>query len=347
MKLERLKARGFEYLFRDPDSQIVYFRRYTKRTGAVFRSLRTKDLAEAKRARDRLLGEMDPKKTKPIYLALELFDQWVESKKIAGASDGTITSILASRKYLAPFLETMTVEDITSAWWMAEYVKTVREQTHAKRKFFNDKKWLVSFLRAQVEAGTITKAPKLVNPDKKSEVGRAFTDDEVSTLLNFAQNEDLRLAILMASTMGMRRLEIFALRCDRIDLKKRAIKLKAEDTKIRKPRSFAISEACWPLIKARCMPGAIWIFPSSQDPAKPIHKDGFKTAWTNLRKTTNINGRFHDLRHTFLTKAFKAPGANAALICHYAGLSLEVAQEVYLHFNESDTASVAALVNYE
>jgi integrase len=347
VKLEKLKARGFEYLFRDPESQIVYFRRYTKRTGQVFKSLRTRDLTEAKKLRDTLIRELDPKKTKQVYLALELFDQWIESKKIAGASEGTLTSIRSSRNYLAPYLDTMTVDEITSAWWMTTYVKEVRVQTHSKRKFFNDKKWLVNFLKSQVEAETITKMPKLVNPDRKSEVGKVFTDEEVSTLLNFAQNEDLRLALLMALTMGMRRLEIFHLKCARVDLKKRSIKLKEEDTKIRKARSFAISAACWPLIQARCKPGSIWVFPSHLDPAKPLHRDGFKTAWTNLRRTTGITGRFHDLRHTFLTKAFKTKGANSALICDYAGLSLEVAQKVYLHFNESDTAEVAGLVSYE
>ncbi len=347
MRLEKLKGRGLEYLHRHPVSKVIYFRRYTKKTGEVFKSLRTADPAEAKRLRDDLLSGGVKRKVIHKYLALEHFDLWITRKQTAGASPATITSIRASRAHLAPFLEVMLLEEITSVWWETEYILQVRAKTHAKRKFFNDKKWLTSFMKQMQEDGAIVRAPKFVNPDVKTSVGRAFTDDEVASLIYGAQSEDLRLAILMAATMGMRRLEIFALRCDRVDLKKRVIRLRAEDTKIRRARSFAISDDCWAKIMVRCRKGSVWVFPSAADPLKPLHKDGFKTAWTNLRRTTGIKGRFHDLRHTFLTKAFKAPGANPALICHYAGLSLEVAQSTYLHFTEEDTAAVAGLVTYE
>jgi integrase len=342
-----MKGRGMEHLHRDPVSKIIYFRRYTKKTGPKFKSLRTRDPAEAKDKRDEMLASIEPRKKVGRPLALELFDDWVDVKKIEGASDGTLTSIAASRAHLAPFLEIMLPDEITSPWWAKEYIKTVRAKTHAKRKFFNDRKWLSAYLRWLFENGVLTKLPKLVNPDEKSGVGRAFTDDEVTALIHHAQNDDLRLAILMASTMGMRRLEVFALRCDRVDLKNKVIRLRVEDTKIRKGRAFAISDVCWPLIQARCKPGSIWVFPSKFDKRLCLHKDGFKTAWTNLRSSLGIKGRFHDLRHTFLTKAFKAQGANPALICHYAGLSLEVAQSTYLHFDEKDTAAVAELVRYE
>lgn len=243
MKLEKITGRGMEYLYRDPKSLIYYFRRETKREGQIFRSLRTKELKEAKEKRDEILRGSAPKKTKTVLLAGELFEEWFESKKVT-ASTGTISSIAASRAYLAPFLETMLLEEITSNWWLVEYIKRVREQTHDKRKFFNDRKWLTAFLHAQVEAGRIKRIPKLENPDGETAVGKVFSDAEVMDLINFAQNKDLRLAILMAVTMGMRRSEVFGLRCDRVDLKKRVIRLRAEDTKIRKARAFAISEAC-------------------------------------------------------------------------------------------------------
>lgn len=243
MRLEKLSGRGLEYLFVDPQSGIIYFRRYTKGQGEVFKSLKTKEKSAAKEARDALVGSKEAVIKKPrVKLALDLFDEWFEMRKIEDISAATKTSIAASRAHLAPFLEVMRVEEITSLWWANTYIKKVREKTHAKRKFFNDRKWLVAFLRSMVEQNELQKIPKLVNPDPKARAGKVFTDDDVSALLNFAQNDDLR--------------------------------------------------------------------------------------------------------HTFLTKAFKAPGANAALICTYAGLTLEVAQEVYLHLNENDTAAVAELVTY-
>lgn len=347
MRLEKLTGRGLEHLHRDPKSKILYFRRYTKKTGELFKSLRTKDVAKAKELRDEMLAAPAIPTVIHKYLALEHFDLWITRKEIAGVSKGTLTSIRATRAYLAPFLETLLLEELTSVWWETKYIYEVRAKTHAKRKFFNDAKWITSFMKQMKEDGLIIRAPKFINPDAKSSVGRAFTDDEVASLIHGAQNEDLRLAILMGCTMGMRRLEIFSLRCDRVDIAKGVIRLRDEDTKIRKARSFAISPAVLELLRKRCGPTDVWVFPSRTNKFQSLHKDGFKTAWTNLRKITNVKGRFHDLRHTFLTKAFKAPGANAALICHYAGLSLEVAQSTYLHLNEDDTRVVSGLVSYE
>lgn len=346
MKLEKIKARGVDGLYRHPKTGIIYYRKYSKATGEICKSTYTTILEDAKRLAKEFVD-------KPVHkprgqtLALDHFDLWLERRENTGASQGTLTSIRASRAHLAPFLEVMLLEEITSLWWETEYISKVREKTHAKRKFFNDRKWLTSFMIQMQSDGAIVRAPKFVNPDVKTAVGKVFTDEQVGDLLNFAKGDDLRLAILMGVTMGMRRLEVFALRCDRVDLKSKVIKLRAEDTKTRKARSFAISPACWPLIQARCKPGAFWVFPSADDKSKPLHKDGFRTAWSNLKRSQGITGRFHDLRHTFLTKAFKAPGANPALICHYAGLSLEEAERTYLHFTPEDTRAVAGLVSYE
>lgn len=346
MKLEKIKARGVDNLYRSPKSGIIYFRKYRKGFGETYKSTRTRVLEDAKRFVDDMkLG----KKTvvlKGRRLALEMFDVWLANKETLGASKGTITSIRASRAHLAPFLEMLLPEEITAQWWAAEYIPKVREKTHAKRKFFNDRKWLTSFMKSLVESGAISRPPKFVNPDPKTTVGKVFTDDEVSTLIEHAQSDDLKLAILMAATMGMRRLEIFALKCDRVDMRRKVIRLRREDTKTRKARAFAISPATVKLILERCESGSPWVFPSATDKTSPLHKDGFKTAWTNLKRHHGIEGRFHDLRHTFLTKAFKAPGANPALICTYAGLSLEVAERTYLHLTEDDTKAVSVAVSY-
>lgn len=49
----------------------------------------------------------------------------------------------------------------------------------------------------------------------------------------------------------------------------------------------------------------------------------------------------HDLRHTELTRRFKIKGADYALICYQADLSLEMAMETYIHFTPEDTRPVA------
>jgi integrase len=346
MRLEKLKARGCEHLYRHPKFKTFYFRRYTKETGEVTRSLRTTDLTEAKEKRDQMLRgsrkAVVQKKT-----ALELYDDWITRKKAMNLAPATIYSIENTRLTFAPWFAGMMPDEITADWWEAKYVPSTKKTHGGDRRFFNAYKWLNSFLKQLHEDGVIRKLPRIKNPDPKRSVGRVLSDEEVGTLLNFAQSEDLYLAILMASTMGMRRGEIYNLRAEDVNLAKGTIRLVAERTKTRKEREFAISPAALLLVWQRAQKGSQWIFPSKVNPCKAQHRDGYKTGWLNLKKMTGIKCRFHDLRHTFLTKAFAAPGANPALICHYAGLSLEVAERVYLHLNDEHSRQVAGLVTYD
>lgn len=352
MKLEKIRARGCDGLYRDLETKIIYFRKFRTGRGELKKSLRTKDLEEGKRKRDNLLEQMSSSATRAKALskqsktALELFDAWIARKVDQNKSEATLVSIRSSRRHFAPYLETLLPDELTAEWWEAIYIREVRSKTHRGRKFFNDRKWLNGFLRQLQEDSVLARVPKLVNPDSKESVGKVYSDEEVETLLNFAQNEDLHLAILMAATMGMRRSEIFRLRADRVDLEKFLIRLRREDTKTRRARAFSISPAVLPFLKVRAKSGSQWIFPSKEHKNQPLHKDGFYTAWNNLKTMCSVEGRFHDLRHTFLTKAFNAAGANPSQICAYAGLSLEVAERVYLHLTEEDSRVVGSLVSY-
>jgi integrase len=365
-KLEKITARGADGLYRDVISKIIYFREYKKGRGEVKVSTRTTNVEDAKRFRDekRRAWNQTTNKAKQTRTALELYDLWVIRAEALNKSQATVTSMKATRNFLSSYIGTMLPDEMTAVWWETKFIpetkflrfKTERKegkkvQTQLKRttprKFYNDWKWTSSFLKQLVADGVIQKQPKLVNPDPERDPGRVFTDQEIETLLGNAQTDNLYLAILMAITMGMRRSEIFMLQADRVDLEKGMIRLRAEDTKIRKGRSFAISPDTLAGITERVQSGAKWIFPASDDPEKPVHKDGYMGAWRRLKERTGIEGRFHFLRHTFLTKAFRTKGSNAALICHYAGLSLEEAQKTYLHFTDEDTFEVAGLVRYE
>lgn len=351
MKLDKITAKGAEHLYRHPKTGIVYFRQFKKGVGEVTKSTRTNDLSLAKIKADEfkiafLKKDKIPKyKTNPT--ALELFEKWLLRKETLGAAGNTITSIKASRKYFDVYFRYMLPEEITAEWWESVYIPETKELTkNPGRKFFNDRKWLIAFLRQLKDDGALMSLPTIRKVDRPTKVGKVYADEEIESLLNFAQNPDIHLAILMAVTMGMRRAEIFQLSIERIDLKKQVIHLRADDTKTKRSRSFAISNDCWPLIKQRCVNNRKWLFQSKFEPDRHLHLDGFHTAWINLKRTTAITGRFHDLRHTFLTKAFKSPDVNPALICYYAGLSMEVAERVYLHFSADDTTPMKSIVSY-
>lgn len=360
MKLEKLTAKGFEYIYRDKKTGIFYFRRFTNATGEIKRSLKTKEPAEAKRHRDQLLsdGKLAKPRPKQRETALELFDKWLIRKESLNRADGTLANVRATRKHIEEYFVYMMPDEITAEWWETTFIPETRQRKYRgkigeesllppkDRKLFNDRKWISAFTRQLFDDGVIQKIPKLINPDHRESIGKVYTDEDIADLLNFAQNEDLRLAILMASTMAMRKSEIFFLRPDRVDLKAKVIRLRREDTKTRRARGFSISEAVYPYLVKRCQPGAVWIFPSKDDKDRPLHKDGFKTAWTNLKSMCGITGRFHDLRHTWITKAI-ANGANPAHVAQYAGVTLQVIERVYLHLSEKDTSHLAEIVTYE
>lgn len=357
MKLVPIEAKGCDNLYRNPKTQIIYFKIFRKDRGEFHRSTRTHVLAEARMIADdfrkEFLGISRIKKGRK--LCGELFDPWIERKAIK-ARPSTISSIKLSWSHLRPFIENMLPEDITAEWWESVYVPEKRKPTvsnsgktidNSGRKFFNDRKWLSMFLIQLKRDGVLEKIPTLIDVDPPRAPGKVYSDDEVASLLQNA-GVDLKLQILMGVTMGMRIGEIMGMTLDRIDFEKRTMHLRAQDTKTKKPRTFGISEPVWEMIEALELeygPGApLFANPEASD--RPQGRQGNKTAWTTCKRLAEVTGRFHWLRHSFLTRAFKQ-STNPALICHYAGLSLEEAERTYLHFTPEDTRVVSTLVRFD
>lgn len=340
MKLDPIKGKGCENLYRHPKTGVIYYRVFRKGKGRIERSTRTTVLSQAKIVADKyrleFLGEGRIRRGRE--LCGELFPKWIAQK--SHKSPNTIASIANSWKHLGPYIENMLPEDIDERWWEGVYIPGKRAEISEDRKFFNDRKWLSMFLLSLKRVGILQRTPLLINPDPEIQAGKVYSDDEIARLLAHA-GEDLRLQILMAFTMGMRKGEILGLSWDRIDLDRKIISLRAQDTKIRKARKFGISQPVFEILRSRSR-GA-WLFPSPLDPSKCQRSDGNNSSWTTCREQSGVSGRFHDLRHSFLTRAFKT-SANPALICHFAGLSLEEAQRTYIHLNEEDTRVVADVV---
>lgn len=308
-------------------------------------SLKTFNLVEARFLRDKrlaeYLGTTFSARTK-VYLVEDKFPEFLELKKNKAPS--TLASMTIQwNKHLKPNFGGLLLDQVTESEWLS-YVNLKKEDA-PDRKFFNDRKYLSMFLNWCHREGFIAKLPKLEDVDPEIAEGRVYSKDEIKSLLDNA-NPDLWLQIQMALTMGMRVGEILSLEWAQVDWRKGTIHLPAAKTKIRKARTFKCSDLCFPLLKARHKESAsAHIFPSPDDLAKPVGKWGNKTAWANCRANAKVAGKFHWLRHTFLTHAFKN-AVNPALICKYAGLSIEEAQRTYLHFTVDDTAVVSELVRF-
>lgn len=150
--------------------------------------------------------------------------------------------------------------------------------------------------------------------------------------------ESWRDRIIIQRATGMRPGEVRLLKKDRVVVvgDRAVIRLKKEDTKTRQARSVPVAHPGVVEILRRRMEGeSPYLFPQREDQTQPVgaNLDG----WYLILERAQVNMAYtpHDLRHTYLSDMFRNSN-NPALICHTCGLSLEEAQDTYLHFSEDD-----------
>lgn len=341
--MKKLSGKANSNLYKRGD---VIWVRYTKDGRQLQKSLDTENLTDARMKRDvEISAFMNSKEPswKGKKLTAEYFEDWLIIKKQKAENTHKSMSI-QWRLHLQPFFGHLPVADITESLWM-KYVEEKRAVKPA-RKFFNDRKYLSMFLNWCLRESYIDKKPHIPDVDPEIEEGRALSDEEVGNLLLHAA-ADLELQLLMGLTMGMRKWEILNLEWTQIDFIKGEIFLPAHKTKTRKARRFPISDATvWALKNRALNSKSPFVFPNPHDPSRSVGRDGNQSAWLRCRELAGIpDCHFHWTRHTFLTRAFKTATA-PALICAYAGLSMEVAQRVYLHFKAADMHAVKSIVSF-
>lgn len=352
MRLVPIEGKANANLYRHPESGIIYFCLSKKGKGRIQKSTKTDKLSDARSIADeirfRFLGQRNPKLGRKLNK--ELVPEWLETKRIRRPR--TFYRYSHSWKHIRPWAGPLGPDDLNESWWTTVYIPGKRAQikdkktgaTYKDHRFFNDRKMIIGFLKAMQNEGLIRRLPKFVNPDPESTVGKVYTDNEIQCLMKEA-SPDLHLQILMALEMFMRKGEILLLNLNRIDSDKRLISLRAVDTKTGsktgKGRAFPITDRVWALVKPRLNHSSGFLFPSRTGEAKPVDRSGNQSAWEGAKKRAGVRGRFHDLRHTALSRALTRPGANIALICRFAGLTLEEAERTYLHTNPEQLWEIA------
>lgn len=226
---------------------------------------------------------------------------------------------------------------------------------------FNHWKFFGMFAKACFEKGLVKSKLRLEFDEKREdqrERGQVIPDGELELILEYA-NRTWRDRIRLQRLTGMRPGEVRRLRRDRVDLQTGVVSLRAEDTKTRVARSFTVPVEALEILRARAASvaaGSEFFFPARGNPTRPM--DRSLTGWESaigaaneaIRKAVEGSGiepsliptsyTPHDIRHTWLTIMFKGT-TNPALICYYAGLSIDEAQKTYLHFTAADTVGIA------
>ncbi len=151
-------------------------------------------------------------------------------------------------------------------------------------------------------------------------------------------------AIMLALNTTMRASEIRTLLWSQIDFLKRIIAVGESKTNASSGRTIPINEELFKvLVDYRawyesnvCPVGAeLYVFPYGDcrkfHPERPM--SSFKTSWENVRKKAGVQVRFHDLRHTAVTKLAES-GAPDETIMAIAG---HISREMLQHYSHIRT----------
>jgi hypothetical protein len=233
--------------------------------------------------------------------------------------------------------------DLSSSQWL--HYKTHFRLHKPESPLFNHWKFFVTLFKYARERKLIDPHYKLEYNEKKEDRrarGMVLSKADLIKLLDHS-SENWRDRIILGRYTGMRPGEVRELKKEFVDFDTWKVTLPSWFTKTRMDREFVIaSQACRELLLRRKLKTgeSPYFFPGTSDPNGPADKT--LTRWHALLRRARINPDYtpHDLRHTYLTEMFKT-SLNPALICFQAGLSLEEAQETYLHFNADDTGVVA------
>lgn len=327
------------------------FRRY--RIPDLFESTRETKIQKARARRDQLVADHLAKYLKGDQSGLSR----KSGRTVASIIDEVLETVTPGtrkrtqenhRFYLGELRKEWGRWDISridlSAWsiWIKDF------RTRKSRKtFFDYQKNMNLVLHYAYDQRYVSHRVELPNPDTHKPAWRLYTDAEISALWR-VMNEETRDEFSLCFECFMRLREALYLTWDRVDLKTGVVTLRPEDvktgSKTGKGRAFIVSALALARLRARRkrIEGP-WVFPRPDGKA-PVHSN--KTAWRQAKKLAGITGkaRWHDLRHSALSKALLDSGADIVRVSEYSGVSIKTLQRVYLHSTPQKTEAVSRAV---
>ena len=175
----------------------------------------------------------------------------------------------------------------------------------------------------------------------RDDIGKALTADEEKKLLDGcaeSRSRSLLPAVLLALNTGMRYSELRLLHWKQIDLVKRTVQVGKSKTEAGAGRVIPLNDRATKILQfwAEQFPERTqehFVFPSERygaggdklgptvynlEPTKPINS--WKEAWESVKEKTGVAIRFHDLRHTCVTRMLEG-GAPLSVVASILGWS--------------------------
>jgi integrase len=190
---------------------------------------------------------------------------------------------------------------------------------------------------------------------ERSDIGRALTADEQHRLLaacKKSHSRSLYPALLLSLHTGLRNGELRLLRWRQVDLIEKAVTVGKSKTAGGEGRVIPLSETAFRTLQdwrhqfPDAAPGH-YVFPTARyglagedgylegkmtpyntDPTKPI--GSWKVAWTAARASAKVDCRWHDMRHTFVSRMAESHASDATIMSLAGHLSRKM-MERYSH----------------
>lgn len=173
------------------------------------------------------------------------------------------------------------------------------------------------------------------------DIGKALSVKDEKKLIDAcadSRSRSLLPAVLLALNTGMRYSEIRLLRWNQVDLKRRTVRVGKSKTQAGTGRTIPLNAKAAEVLKfwADQFPKRKpehFVFPSERygvggdkfepvvfdlDPSRAINS--WKEAWESVKKSAGVEVRFHDLRHTCVTRMLEG-GAPLSVVASILGWS--------------------------
>jgi len=312
---------------------------------------RQKSVAERRRALE--MGASGLKDTKQPVLFSVAAKKWLETNKPHwSASNLRIESYHVD--HLLPNFGKMFLSDI-SADDISRF-QAKRKKEHASPRTINMQ---VGTLRAILRKHRLwaNLQPDVRMLKARHDIGRALTEDEQLRLLaacKKSRSRSLYPAIQLSLHTGLRNQELRLLRWRQIDLIDQTVTVGKSKTEGGQGRLVPLSQTAfrclqeWRSLFPNAQP-AHYVFPSeiwagSRAEVRPnVPIGSWKTAWTVARKAAGVDCRWHDMRHTFVSRMAEGQASDATIMSLAGHLSRKM-MELYSHTrNEAKRQAISVL----
>lgn len=319
---------------------------------------------ERERRRNLELGTAGLQESKRPSLFSVAARQWLEvSKPHWSASNARIEGYNVD--HLLPHFGKLLLTDIT-ADDISRYQAARKKEGASPRTINMEVGSLRAILRKHRIWGNLQPDVRMLKT--RQEVGRSLTADEQLRLLTAckkSRSRSLYPAVQLSLHTGLRNGELRLLRWRQIDLLERTVTVGKSKTVGGEGRLVPLSQTATQCLKEwrsqfpEAQP-AHFVFPSERygldgedgyqngkvapydvRPTVPI--GSWKVAWTAAREASGVQCRWHDMRHTFVSKMAEGQASDATIMALAGHLSRKM-MEKYSHTrNEAKRTAISAL----